>query len=128
MCTLIAFSSLLLLLHVLVQCRGLEGAPGAEGCPQGLVQGPESAAHGDVDSNDESLWKRILKIIADRGVLSSGSQREDNQREGNQRKGKHGKDMGAPFLASEEEVAHPAASSQLASAPSSADALPSVGI
>ena len=62
--------------------QGTEGAPGTEGCPQGLVQGPESAAHEDFDSNDESLRERVLKIVADRGVLSLGSQRVGNQREG----------------------------------------------
>ena len=36
--------------------------------------------------------------------------------------------MGAPILASREEVAQPAGSSQLASAPSSADAMAGVGI
>ena len=36
--------------------------------------------------------------------------------------------MGAPVLASGEEVAQPAGSSQLASAPSSADAMAGVGI
>ena len=36
--------------------------------------------------------------------------------------------MGAPVLASGEEVAQPAGSSQLASVPSSADAMPGVGI
>ena len=62
--------------------QGTEGAPGAEGCAHGLVQGPKSAAHEDVDSNDKSLWERVLKIVADRGVLSSGLQREGDQREG----------------------------------------------
>ena len=103
--------------------QGTEGTSGAEGCPQGLVQGPESAAHEDVDSSDESLREHVLKIFADRGVLSSGSQREGDQREGEQ-----SNDMGAPVLASGEEVVQPTRSSQLASAPSSADAMPGVGI
>ena len=55
--------------------QGTKGAPSAEGCLQGLERGPESAAHEDVDSSDESLWERVLKIVADRGVPSSGSQR-----------------------------------------------------
>ena len=59
-----------------------------------------------------------MKIVADRDVQSSGSQRE----------GEQGKDMGAPISASGEEVAQPAGSSQLASAPSSTDAMPDVGI
>ena len=75
--------------------QGTKGAPGAEGCPQGLVQGPESVAHEDVDSTDESLRERVLKIVVDRGILSSGSQRE----------GEQGKDMGAPVSASGEEAA-----------------------
>ena len=53
--------------------QGTEGAPGTEGCLQGLERGPESAAHEDVDSSDESLRERVLKIVVDRGVPSSGS-------------------------------------------------------
>ena len=48
--------------------HGTEGAPGVEGCPQGLVQGPKSAAHEDLDSSDESLRERVLKIVADKDV------------------------------------------------------------
>ena len=103
--------------------QGTEGAPGAEGCIQGLERGPESAAHEEVDSSDESLRERILKIVADKVVPSSESQRGGNQREGDQ-----GNDMGNPVLASGEEAAQPAGSSQLASAPSSADAMANVGI
>ena len=55
--------------------QGTEGTPGAEGCPQGLVQGGESAADEDLDSSDESLREHVLKIVADRGVLRSGSKR-----------------------------------------------------
>ena len=62
--------------------EGTEGAPGAEGCPQGLVQGGESAADEDLDTSDESLGEHVLKIVADRGVLSSGSQRRGDQKEG----------------------------------------------
>ena len=95
-----------------------EGASTAKGCPQGLVQGGESVADEDLDSSDESLWERVLKIIVDMDVQSSGLQRE----------GMQGKDMGAPLLAFGEEVAQSAGSSQLASAPSSADAMLGVGI
>ena len=56
--------------------QGTEGAPAAEGCPQGLVQGGESVADEDLDSSDESLRERVLKIVADRDVRSLGSQRE----------------------------------------------------
>ena len=103
--------------------QGTEGAPSAEGCPQGLVQGGESAADEYLDTSDESLWERILKFVADRGVLRSGSKRGGDQREGDQ-----GKDMGASILASGEEVDQPVGSSQLASAPSPADAMAGVGI
>ena len=103
--------------------QGTEGTPGAEGCPQGLIQGSEFAAHEDVVSSNESLRERVLKIVADRGIFSSGSQREGDQREGEQ-----SNDMGAPVLASGEEVAQPTGLSQLASAPSSTDAMPGVGI
>ena len=103
--------------------QGTEGASGAEGCLQGLEQGHESAAHEDVDSSDESLQERVLKIVADRSVPSSGSQRGGDQREGDQ-----GNEKGAPILASGEEVAQPAGSSQLTSAPSSANAMAGVGI
>ena len=103
--------------------QGTEGAPGAEGCLQGLERGSESSAHEDVDSSDESLRERVLKIVADRGVPDLGSQRGGDQREGD-----HGNDMGAPVLASGKEVAQPAGSSQLNSAPSSADAMAGVGI
>ena len=98
--------------------QGTEGAPGAERCSQGLVQGSESAADEDLDSSDKSLRERVLKIIADKDVWSSGSQRE----------GKQGKDMGAPMSASGEEEAQLAGSSQLTSVPSFADAMSGVGI
>ena len=98
--------------------QGTEGAPGAEGCPQGLVQRLESAADEDLDSSDESLRECVLKIVADRDVRSSGSQRE----------GEQGKDMGAPVSAFGKEEAQPAGSSLLASTPSSANAMLGVGI
>ena len=72
----------------------------------------------DLDSSDKSLRERVLKIVANRDVRSSGLQRE----------GEQGKDMGAPVLASGEEEAQPTGSSQLASAPSFADAMLGVGI
>ena len=72
----------------------------------------------DLDSSDKSLREHVLKIIADRDVQSSRLQRE----------GKQGKDMGAPVSTSGEEEAHPTESSQLASAPSSIDAMSGMGI
>ena len=75
--------------------QGTEGAPGGEGCLQGLVQGAEFATDEDLDSSDENLWERVLKIVADRDVRRSGSQRE----------GELGKDMGAPMSASGEKEA-----------------------
>ena len=72
----------------------------------------------DLDSSDESLWEHVLKIVADKDVRSSRSQRE----------GEEGKDMRAPMTASREEEAQPVGSSQLASAPSSTDAMPGVKI
>ena len=98
--------------------QGTEGALGAEGCPHGLVQGGECAVDEDLNSSDKSLRERVLKIVADTDVRSSGSQRE----------GEQGKDMGASVSASGEEVVQPAGSSQFASAPSSADVMLDVGI
>ena len=60
----------------------------------------------------------MLRIVADTDVRSSGSQRE----------GKEGKDMGALVMAFGKEEAQSAGSFQLASAPSSTDAMPGVGI
>ena len=72
----------------------------------------------DLDSRNESLWESVLKIIVDRDVRSSRSQRE----------GKEGKDMGALVMASREDEAQPAGSLQLTFAPSSTNAMPGVGI
>ena len=60
----------------------------------------------------------MLKTIADMDVRSSGLQRE----------GDKGKDVGVPVMASRKEEAQPTGSSQLASTPSSTDALLGVGI
>ena len=60
----------------------------------------------------------MLKIVADRDVKSSGSQR----------KGEEGKDMGAPLMASREKQAQSTGLSQIASAPSSSNAMPGMGI
>ena len=59
------------------------------------TRGINSAVVDDLDSNDDSLWEDVLKIVADKDVTSLGSQRE----------GEEGKDMGAPVTASGEEEA-----------------------
>ena len=97
--------------------QGTEGALGARGCPKEVIEGVDSAADEDLDSSDKSLRKRVLKIVANRDVRSSGSHREGNE----------GKDMEALVTASGEE-AQLAGLSQLASVPSSTDAMPGVGI
>ena len=93
----------------------IEGAPGAEGGLGEVIQDFHSAAVDDLDSSDDSLRERVLKIIADRDVRSSGLQQE-------------GRDMGAPLTASGEEQAQPAGSSQIAYASSSNDAMLGMGI
>ena len=95
-----------------------EGAPGAERCLERVIQGIDSPADDDDESNNDNLWERVLKVVADRDVGCLGSQRE----------GKEGKDMGAPMKASGEEEVQLAGSSQLTSAPSSNDTISSVGI
>ena len=52
--------------------QGTEGAPSAQGCPKGLVQGVESAVDEDLDSNDKSLRERMLKIITEGGRGGQG--------------------------------------------------------
>ena len=94
-----------------------EGALGAEGGPRDFIRDVHSAAADDLDSNDDSLWKRVLKIVVDRDVRTSGSQQE----------GKEGRDVGASLTASGEVQAQPAGSSQIACAPSSSDAIPGMG-
>ena len=86
---------------------------GAEGYLEGVIQGIYSVADEDLDSRYNSLRERVFKIVADRDVKSLGLQRE----------GKEDKVMGAPVMASREEEAQLAGSSQLASTPSSTDAM-----
>ena len=71
-----------------------------------------------MDSSDDSLRERVLKVVADRDVKTSASQQE----------GEEGMNEGAPLTASGEVQAEPAGSSQIACAPSSSDAIPSIGI
>ena len=47
-----------------------EGALG----PRDVIRDIHSAAADDLDSNDDSLWERVLKIVVDRDVKTSGSQ------------------------------------------------------
>ena len=60
----------------------------------------------------------MLKVVADRDVRTSASQQE----------GEEGRNEGAPLTAFGEVQAEPAGSSQIACAPSSSDAIPSIGI
>ena len=95
-----------------------EGAPGAEGGAGDIVRDDHSAPVDDVDSSDDSLRERVLKVVADRVVRTSASQQE----------GEEGMNMGAPLTASKEVQAEPAGSSQIACAPSSSDAIPGIRI
>ena len=60
----------------------------------------------------------MFKVIADRDVRTSASQRE----------GEEGRNLGAPLTASGEVQAEPVGSLQIACAPSSSDAIPGIGI
>ena len=71
-----------------------------------------------MDSSDDSLRERVLKVVADRDVRTSASLQE----------GEEGRNVGAPLMVSEEVQAEPAGSSQIACAPSSSDTIPSIGI
>ena len=91
---------------------------GAEGYLEGVIQGVDTPADDDHGSSDENLRERMLKVIADRDVRSSRLQRER----------KAGKDMGAPVKAFEDKKAQSARLLQLALAPSSSNAIPSMEI
>ena len=71
-----------------------------------------------MDSSDDSFWERVLKIVANMDIRTSGSQQE----------GEEGRDVGAPLTASGEVQALSTGSSQIAYAPSSSDAIPGIGI
>ena len=95
-----------------------KGAPGAKGGAGDIVRDDHSAPVDDVDSSDDSLRERVLKVVADRVVRTSASQQE----------GEEGMNVGAPLTASEEVQAELAGSSQIACAPSSSDAIPGIRI
>ena len=95
-----------------------EGAPGAEGGLGDVIEDVHFAATDDLDSRDDSLRERVLKIVADKDVRSSGSQQE----------GEEDRDVWAPLTMSGEVQAQPLGSSQIARAPSSSDAMPGMGI
>ena len=50
-----------------------EGALGAEGGVGDIVRDDHSTPVDDVDSNDDSLRERVLKVVADRVVKTSAS-------------------------------------------------------
>ena len=95
-----------------------EGAPGAEGGFGDIIRDVHSAPANDLDSSDDSLRERVLKVVDDRDVRTFVSQQE----------GEEGRGVGAPLTASGEVEAQPAGSSQIACAPSSIDAIPGIGI
>ena len=95
-----------------------KGAPGAEGGAGDIIRDVHSALADDLDSSNDSLWERVLKVVADRDVKTSTSQQE----------GEEGRDVGAPLTASGEVQAQPIGLSQIACAPSPSDAIPSIGI
>ena len=51
-----------------------EGAPGAERGVADINRDVHSAPADDVDSSDDSLRERVLKVVADRDVRTSASQ------------------------------------------------------
>ena len=95
-----------------------EGAPGAAGGAGDIIRDDHSAPVDDVDSSDDSLRERVLKVVADRVVKTSASQQE----------GEEGRNVEAPLTTSKEVQAEPVGSSQIACAPSSTDAIPGIGV
>ena len=77
-----------------------EGAPGATGGVGDIIRDDHSAPVDDVDSSDDSLRERVLKVVADRVIKTSVSQQE----------GEGGRNVGAPLTASGEVQAEPAGS------------------
>ena len=95
-----------------------KGAPGAEGGLGDIIRDVHSTPTDDLDSSNKSLRRRVRKIVADRDVRTSASQKE----------GEEDRDVGAPLTASREVQAQPAGLSQIECAPSSSDAIPGIGI
>ena len=52
----------------------IEGAPGAEGGAGDIIRDVHSAPANDLDSSDDNLWERVLKVVADRDVKTFASQ------------------------------------------------------
>ena len=50
-----------------------EGAPSVEGGAGDINRNVHSAPANDVDSSDNSLRERVLKVVADRDVRTSAS-------------------------------------------------------
>ena len=50
-----------------------DGAPGAEGGARDIIGDVHSAPADDLDSSDDSLRERVLKVVADRDVRTSAS-------------------------------------------------------
>ena len=51
-----------------------KGAPGAEGGAEDIIRDVHSAPADDLDSSDDNLRERVLKVVADRDVKTSASQ------------------------------------------------------
>ena len=98
-----------------------EGAPSAEGGPGDIIRDVHYVPANNLDSSDDSLRERVLKIVADMDVRTSASQHEGKESE-------EGRDVVAPITPSGEVQAQPAGSSQIACAPSSSDVIPGMGI
>ena len=78
-----------------------KGAPGDGGGAGDIIRDDHSAPADDLDSSDDSLRERVLKVVADRDGRTSASQQE----------GEEGRNVGAPLTASGEVQAEPASSS-----------------
>ena len=50
-----------------------EGTPGAEGGAGDIIRDVHSAPADNLDSSDDSLRERVLKVVADRDVRTSAS-------------------------------------------------------
>ena len=96
----------------------IKSAPDVEGCQKGIIQGVNLLYNDDHNSSNDSLWEHVLKVVAKKDVRSFGLQR----------KGKEGKDLEALVEASGREEAQTMGLLQLVLAPSSSNAISSVGI